>query len=1416
MDKKKKKIALITSMALAVALPAIWLYSAVAGPTRVALINFPRYQTARMAKSLDNNSIKLSQVELEEFETLKNYDAVLIFGMGIRMTDDHRALLEKLKAKGTPIYSTSVTDPVNNITSLDSAHQATLKAYIGNGGPCNYRSLFNYIRRELDGKSLFTGPVEPPLEISGDVLFHLDDEQTFATVGEFESYYKQQGFYQANGPKVALLVGMAGPFDTNKEHLDSLITALERRGMNVYPVSSFGRRLELLQEIGPDAVVYLPHGRLAMGQGERAVEWLRERNIPLFCPLTLNDTYDRWMEDRQGMVGGFLSQSIVMPELDGGIVPMALNAQFIDDEGLYLFKSIPGRAEQFAGTVANYLTLRTKANRDKKVAVYYFKGPGSHSLVASGLEVLPSLYNFLKKLQSEGYDLSGLPASEKEFEKLVMERGPVFNSYAEGNIERYLHSGHPELIPSADYNSWLRRTLRPEQYAELTAKYGAAPGAFYTAGDSIAVTRIRFGNIVLLPQPIQSTGENTFAAVHGDNPIPPHHYLASYLWTRYGFEADALIHFGTHGSLEFIPGKQVALSTADWSDRLVGDLPHFYLYTIGDVGEGIIAKRRSYATTVSHLTPPFIETEMRGEVGQLLERIKNYLAQEESQRTPHENLSIKQLTLQMGLHRDLKLDSVPNRPYTDEEIERIESFAEELCSEKITGGMYTLGVPFTPEKIRSSVELLATEPIAYGLAVLDKTQGKVTQKQIDQTAFFNRQYRTKAQTAVKNLLSSPTLSTEAVLRSLGISEAQLARARHIRELSKPKDRMAMLKAMNAKNGSDSSKPDTKAMQAAMKNMDPKKAKAMKRAMSATQAKPEAVSGATSAKDTVTAADKAFADAVLNIADAVANVRNYRTSLENSPAGELESFANALNGGYVAPTPGGDYIANPNTLPTGRNLYSINAEATPSPDAWAKGVAMGEQMLADYLKNHGGNYPQKVSFTLWSGAFIESEGATIAQILWLLGVEPIRDQFGRVMDIRLIPAAELNRPRIDVVVQTSGQLRDLAASRLALIQKAIGMAAAAEDDAENYVAKGQVDAERMLLEKGFSPKEARELSTQRIFGGLNGMAGTGITGMVESGDRWEKESEISEVYLNNMGAVYGSSETWGDFWAGVFEAALQNTDAVVQPRQSNTWGALSLDHVYEFMGGLNLTVRNVTGRDPDTYFNDLRNRHHARVQELKEAIGVESRTTIFNPVYIREQMKGGASSAGHFTEIVRNTYGWNVMKPAAIDNEMWDRIYDIYVEDELNLGTQTFFERENPAALQEITAVMLETARKGYWQATPEQLKSLSELHSGLVTRHGAACSGFTCDNAKLRDFIGRQLTPEEAETYRTSVDRALSAAPSEGTEQQGTVLEKETLNRAADTRRPFGSLGIALGAFGLICAAAGGIRIIRKLRKRKA
>lgn len=527
------------------------------------------------------------------------------------------------------------------------------------------------------------------------------------------------------------------------------------------------------------------------------------------------------------------------------------------------------------------------------------------------------------------------------------------------------------------------------------------------------------------------------------------------------------------------------------------------------------------------------------------------------------------------------------------------------------------------------------------------------------------------------------------------------------------------------------------------------------------------------KKEYTKEEKALANAILEVERTLKNVGNYKQLLLESPNNELTELINALNGGYTEPSPGGDAIANPNTLPTGRNLFAINAEETPTEEAWEKGIQLANNTIEMYKRRHNDSIPRKVSYTLWSGEFIETGGATIAQVLYMLGVEPIRDTFGRVTDLRLIPSAELGRPRIDVVVQTSGQLRDIAASRLFLINRAVEMAATADDDEyENQVAAGVKESESMLIDKGMSPKEAREVSYYRVFGGLNGGYGTGIQGMVNASDRWDDASEIADVYMNNMNAFYGSEKDWEQVRQNAFAAALTRTDAVVQPRQSNTWGALSLDHVYEFMGGMNLAVRNVTGKEPDAYLSDYRNRNNVRMQEVKEAIGVESRTTLFNPTYIREKMKGEASSAATFAELIQNTYGWNVMKPDAIDGEMWDEIYDVYVKDKYNLGIQNYFEQQNPAALQEITAVMMETARKGMWRATPQQLADIAKLHVDMVNKYKPSCSGFVCDNAKLRQYIAGNVDAQAASQYTKNINDIRQTA----TDKNATVLKKETVN----------------------------------------
>lgn len=1359
--KKKSKIILGVCI-VAAALIGMSVWNTWFSPTKIAFINFQTIQQGSISKANDNSSIKLSEVSLDNLDRLTGYDMVFINGMGLRIVEEQRQQIQQAADKGIPIYTSMATNPANNICNLDSVQQNLIRGYLTNGGKTNYRNMLNYIRKAIDGKISSIPEVEDPAERPSDMLYHAgltnpDDELEFLTVADYEKFMKDNRLYKEGARKIMITGPMADA--------TGLIEALEKEGYNVYPVQSMTKFMSFIDEVQPDAIINMAHGRM----GDKMVDYLKAKNILLFAPLTINSLVDEWEKDPMGMAGGFMSQSIVTPEIDGAIRPFALFAQYEDEEGLRHSYAVPERLKTFVSTINNYLNLNTKPNNEKKVAIYYYKGPGQNALTAAGMEVVPSLYNLLVRMKQEGYNISGLPANAEELGKMIQAQGAVFNSYAEGAFNDFMQKGHPELITKDLYESWVKESLRPEKYQEVVDAFGEFPGNYMATNDGkLGIARLQFGNVVLMPQNAAGSGDNSFQVIHGTNMAPPHTYIASYLWMQHGFKADALIHFGTHGSLEFTPRKQVALCSNDWPDRLVGAVPHFYIYSIGNVGEGMMAKRRSYATIQSYLTPPFLESSVRGIYRELMEKIKIY-NNSHKENKDQESLAVKTLTVKMGIHRDLGLDSIANKPYTEDEIARVENFAEELATEKITGQLYTMGVPYEAERITSSVYAMATEPIAYSLLALDKQRGKATDAVSKHRSLFTQQYLTPARHLVEKLLTNPALATdELICRTAGITAQELAKARQIEaDRNAPKGMMAMMMAMG-KARKEYSKEEIE-----------------------------------------------LTLAIAEVERTIKNVGNYKNALLTSPEEELSSLMNALKGGYTAPTPGGDPIANPNALPTGRNMYAINAEATPTESAWEKGIALAKQTIDTYKQRHNDSIPRKVSYTLWSSEFIETGGATIAQVLYMLGVEPVRDAFGRVSDLKLIPSAELGRPRIDVVVQTSGQLRDIAASRLFLINRAVEMAAAAKDDKfENQVAASVVEAERVLTEKGVSPKDAREMASFRVFGGANGMYGTGIQGMVESGDRWESESEIADTYLNNMGAFYGDEKHWEVFQKFAFEAALNSTDVVVQPRQSNTWGALSLDHVYEFMGGMNLAVRNVTGKDPDAYLSDYRNRNNMKMQELKEAVGVESRTTILNPTYIKEKMKGGSSAASEVAQTVTNTYGWNVMKPTAIDKELWDNIYDVYVKDEYKLNVKDFFEKQNPAALQEVTAVMMETARKGYWKASPEQLSNIAKLHTDLVRQFGPSGSGFTGDNAKLQQFIASQVDAQTAANYNKELKQMKQATLNGEATKGGMVLKKQSSDAVQGAQEEQNSLNGGLIAGIVLVAFVVMLLILKKKRKK--
>ncbi len=1516
----------IAFLILTILMGGIWMvYNKYISVTKIAVVSFPGFTVEKMMRSNTSNWVKIETLDLEELNKIERYPLALIRGHGIRISGEQLDQIRNATQKGVKIYVADVTNPEYDLTNLQGEELDYVTDLLENKGSANFRSLFNYTRQHIDNKKMFVHPHDSAVIMPEDYFFYIGDDQVFETVEQYEQFYRESGLYKEDGARVAILAGNINIQNSNREHTVKLIKELESKGINVFPIRSFGiRKLELLQSTNPDIVLLRPHGRMAMGYQDKAIDWLKQQNIPVLTPLTVYEEYDKWLKDPQGMFGGMLSMSVVMPEMDGAVAPYAVVAQYKNQAGNLIFDGIDNRIENFSELVSKWANLQKQQNKDKKIAIYYFKGPGKNSMVASGLEVIPSLYRVLQELKSNGYDVEGLPATIEEFEKIIMEKGPVLGPYALGAFDEYLKNGDPVLVEKDTYQEWCRQAMPEELYQQVVEKYGEAPGDYMQVyredKEYLAVTSVRFGNIALLPQPLPGIGDDEQQLVHGANTAPPHTYIASYLWTRYGFNADSIMHFGTHGSLEFTPGKQIALSDYDWADRLIGTTPHFYNYTINNIGEGTVAKRRTYATLLTYLTPPFMKGGLNSDLESLLGKLDDYYRLPDGPVREQYAVSVKELAEQLNIHRALSLDSTSS--YAQEDIHKIHEYLEEIEEEKVTAGLYTLGVPYSDSKLENSARLMALDPVAFSLAELDLKRNRITQKQYGNALFVSETYRPMAEKIVDKAIDGA--NPDDLLNEL-VSEDEVEMALKWHSENKDEDLLGLMMSGQYKPEKEHAEVDDnqlpeliiklssneknkayieklqsdKEFEKASEMLDPaRRENAMKIAERMKGMAPEMLESMTiinqtdmldllkimqdslmrtktfelladgSLSEKIEAekqqklmqqaavldapeytqwfnlafsnsldnelqkltlqdmkegrdimgfiemnthsfaysdneeyasrfADKqiwdatlerfhaqldksigqkeeyleTYAKAVLKLKETIENARLNKINLEQSPQMELAAVLNALNGRYTAPSSGGDPIVNPASLPTGRNMFAVDAERTPSEESWKVGKTLAESLLETELEIKG-RYPRKISFTLWSTNFISTQGSTFAQILYLLGVEPVRDGFGTVRSLNLIPAAQLGRPRIDVVVQTSGQLRDIAASRLDLIDKAILMAAeASDDDSLNYVRNGIATAEKYLIDQGFSPLDARKYASKRVFGGVNGNYGSGIMSLVEQGDAWEDEKTVADQYINNMGAIYGGGEEWGMFRKGIFEAALQNTEAVVQPRSSNTWGPLSLDHVYEFMGGLNMAVRNVTGNDPTAYFNDFRNVNRPRMQELKEAIGVETNSTVFNPKYINELLEGEASAMEHFAETFRNTYGWNVMKPAAIDDYVWDTYHDIYVNDKHNLNVRERFETENPYALQEMTSVMLETARKGYWNASEQQLNELAELHGELVSDHEAGCSGFVCNNAKLRQFIAERLPQQTMEQYQQAIDQARNVQIDAN--QDNIVMEKQ-------------------------------------------
>ena len=432
------------------------------------------------------------------------------------------------------------------------------------------------------------------------------------------------------------------------------------------------------------------------------------------------------------------------------------------------------------------------------------------------------------------------------------------------------------------------------------------------------------------------------------------------------------------------------------------------------------------------------------------------------------------------------------------------------------------------------------------------------------------------------------------------------------------------------------------------------------------------------------------------------ILDYAARVRAAPR-ELDAVMDALSGRYVEPGPNADALRNPDALPAGRNPYTLDTRGLPSPQAWAAGVKLADDMVATYRAKHG-VAPRKAAFVLWSGETVLNGGVMEAQILHLLGARPVWNPKGQVVDVALDDRAVLGRGRIDVLVTTSGTYRDHFGDKIALLAKAVRLAAE-RDEPDNAVRAAMTASRTALIAKGVAPGLADQRALRRIFSTAPGAFSPTTEFAVKDDPRWS-DQRLADHYAARLAHAYDGGETDGAADGEAFSDNLETVDAAVFSRSSNAYGLLDTPMPAAYFGGLSMAVRTQTGRRIETYVTNLQSPLAPSLETADRTLNRELRSRYFNPVWIMAMQAGGYNGARYLSEFTANMLLWDITTPDLVKDRDWNEVADVYLRDRYALGLKDYFARANPQARTNLLRTMVEAAERGRWRADAKTLAAL--------------------------------------------------------------------------------------------------------------
>ncbi|WP_420962830.1 cobaltochelatase subunit CobN [Brucella sp. IR073] len=1125
---------------------------------------------------------------------------------------------------------------------------------------------------------------------------------------------RRQNINHTGYPTVAICFYRALVQSGQTKGVEALVEALAAKELNPLPVFvsslkdpvSVATLDAIFEELPPDVVLNATGFAVSVPGAHREPTVLEKRGAVVLQTIFSGSSAESWEASPQGLSARDLAMNVALPEVDGRVLSRAVSfksAQVYDEAveaNIVTHEPRADRVAFVAELAARWARLRRKPVEERRVAIVMANYPNRDGRLGNGvgLDTPAGTLEALKAMQAAGYPVADLPESGDALIKQLM-AGPT-NAATDGRVIR-------ETLSLNQYKHFLQK-LPVKIQGEITARWGGPELDPFFLDDisGFALPLMRFGETLVGIQPARGYNIDPKDSYHSPDLVPPHGYLAFYAYLREAFGADAIVHMGKHGNLEWLPGKALALSKTCYPEAVLGAVPHIYPFIVNDPGEGTQAKRRSVAVIIDHLTPPLTRAESYGPLKDLEALVDEYY--EASGVDPRRLRRLKGQIL--DLVRDIGLDhdaGIHDHDSEDLALQKLDAYLCDLKEMQIRDGLHVFGQ--SPEGRLLTDLLVALARVPRG-----------TLNDADMSL-----QRAIAQDAGLSCVAAPP----SVLPDISPSRGEISLHRPSRQsqtlqdeggaMSQPISPLEGEMPGRAEGGATAFDPLDCNMAAPWTGPKPE-------ILQSVSTDPWRITGDTVERIELLAAKLVAGDipcpegwtATRAVLDGIAS--RLRPVVEACGEAEISALLTALDGRFVAPGPSGAPTrGRPDVLPTGRNFFSIDSRAVPTPAAWELGRKSAELLVTRYTQDHG-EWPTSFGLTAWGTSNMRTGGDDIAQALALIGVKPVWDMASRrVTGYEIVPPAVLGRPRVDVTLRISGFFRDAFPDQIALFDQAVrAVGALDEDEADNPIAARMRREETRLKAEGEEEKAARRKAGYRVFGSKPGAYGAGLQALMDE-NGWRDRGDLAESWLLWGGYAYGAGEE-GRAERGLLEERLKSVEAVVQNQDNREHDLLDSDDYYQFEGGMAAAVEHLNGVRPTIYHNDHSRPERPVIRTLEEEIGRVVRARVVNPKWIAGVMRHGYKGAFEMAATVDYLFAF-AATTGAVRNHHFEAVYQSLLADN---DVREFLADKNPAALSEMAQKLMQAIDRGLWTPRSNSARfDLSEIANSNKVSQGAMPNG---------------------------------------------------------------------------------------------